>query len=282
MSGSFDRGPIPLYYQLAWQLRREIHGRQYGPHARLPTEEELVRTFGVSRTTVRLAFQVLLKDGLVRRVAGRGTFVSGDPGRHPAEWLVESVDDVITSSTRLRHRYRFVEIRDIEAARELAAIFAGPPGMLVREFRRLRLVDGRPVFHVTLHVPRALAERVPRARLRDKPMVSLLEEHAGLRVVAADQWASAERADPGIARHLRLAPGDPVLTVERHFFDERGRVVEVAVDRYRTDSARYYLRLRRRSRETAAAGAPDTRPARRVAGLADLLGRLSGTPGWPR
>jgi GntR family transcriptional regulator len=84
-----DRGPIPLYYQIAWQLRREIHARQYGPHARLPTEEELVRTFGVSRTTVRLAFQVLLKDGLVRRVAGRGTFVSADPGRHPVEWLVD-------------------------------------------------------------------------------------------------------------------------------------------------------------------------------------------------
>jgi GntR family transcriptional regulator len=266
------RGPIPLYYQIAWQLRRGIHARQYEPHARLPTEEELVRTFGVSRTTVRLAFQVLLKDGLVRRMAGRGTFVSADPGRHPVEWMVESVDDVITSPTRLRHRYRFVDIRDVPASRELAALFGGPPGMPVTEFRRLRLVDGRPFFHVTLQVPRGLAERVPRARLRDKPMVSLLEEHAGIRVVAADQWASAERADGDVVRHLRVKPGDPILSVERHFFDERGRVVEIAVDRYRTDGVRYYLRLRRRSRAAEAGARPEAASlGRRVAGLAGLL-----------
>jgi GntR family transcriptional regulator len=248
-----DRGPVPLYYQIAWSLRSQIHGRDYRPHDRLPTEDELVRALGVSRTTVRLAFQVLLKDGLVRRVPGRGTFVSADPGRHPAEWLVESADDVITSPTRLRHRYRFVEIRDVGASRELAAVFGRPVGAPLTEFRRLRLVDGRPFFHVTLHVPRELAERVPRTRLREKPMVSLLEEHCGVRVVAADQWASATRADPEVARHLRITPGDPLLRVERHFFDERRRVIEVAVDRYRTDGVRYYLRLRRRTPHLEAA-----------------------------
>jgi GntR family transcriptional regulator len=94
--------------------------------------------------------------------------------------------------------------------------------------------------------------------------VALLEELCGVRIVEARQWIDASLADSEIARHLGLRPGDPVLLVERSFIDETGRVVEIAVDRYRTDRVRYTLRILRRAaggppgpeREGAARGVP--------------------------
>ena len=66
---------ISLHVQLHNQLRRLIvSGRwQYGE--RIPTEMQLARHLDISRTTVRIALQRLEVEGMIKRAAGRGTFV---------------------------------------------------------------------------------------------------------------------------------------------------------------------------------------------------------------
>jgi GntR family transcriptional regulator len=255
-----ERGPIPLYYQIARILRSQILSQEYKPEDLLPTEEELVRTYGVSRTTVRLAFQPLRREGLVRRIPGRGTFVTPDGGAPPAEWAIGSIEEIISSGYRMR--YRLLGRRRLPAPEGWAKLLRIAVGTPVTEFRGLRLVDGQPFFHVRLHVPSELADRVPGRRLREKALVALLEEHCGVRIVEAHQWTAASLADSEVARHLGLRPGDPVLLVERHFVDETGRVVEISTDRYRTDRVRHYLRIHRRppARPLPASGTSNPTP----------------------
>jgi len=57
-------------------LWREIHSGRLKKGERLPSEAELVRTFGASRITVGRAVRDLQRDGLVERRAGSGTYVS--------------------------------------------------------------------------------------------------------------------------------------------------------------------------------------------------------------
>ena len=45
------------------------------PGTPAPSERELVQQFGVARMTVRQALDALVAQGLLERVAGRGTFV---------------------------------------------------------------------------------------------------------------------------------------------------------------------------------------------------------------
>jgi GntR family transcriptional regulator len=67
-----------LYRQLAASLRADIDTAKYGPGAVIPSEAQLIRRFGVSRNTVRLAMEVLRDEGLVVTRHGRGTFVRAD------------------------------------------------------------------------------------------------------------------------------------------------------------------------------------------------------------
>src|SRR5579863_2299390 len=70
--------PLPLYYQLKEVLRQQIQAGHLAPHSVIPSEPELVSSYHVSRATVRQALSELVREGLLYREHGRGTYVS-DP-----------------------------------------------------------------------------------------------------------------------------------------------------------------------------------------------------------
>ncbi len=67
--------PIPLYYQLAKSLEKDIMEGKYQPDSKFPTDMELAKSFDVSRITVRQALNELIAKDLLVRERGRGTFV---------------------------------------------------------------------------------------------------------------------------------------------------------------------------------------------------------------
>ncbi len=66
---------VPLYRQIAKQLRDDIESEQIAPGHRLGNEIGLAGQFGVSRTTMRQAIQTLVTSGMLVRKRGRGTTV---------------------------------------------------------------------------------------------------------------------------------------------------------------------------------------------------------------
>lgn len=79
----------PKYRQIVEYLRGGLTGGHYRSGARLPSEAELVRRFGVSRMTVVKAVQQLQQEGLLVRRPGSGTFAVGAvEGRNNAYGLI--------------------------------------------------------------------------------------------------------------------------------------------------------------------------------------------------
>src|SRR4030095_1270188 len=68
--------PVPLYTQVRELLRERILRGHYKPHDQMPSEHDMVRSFGVSRITVRQALTDLQRQGLIFKIHGKGTFVS--------------------------------------------------------------------------------------------------------------------------------------------------------------------------------------------------------------
>ncbi|ANS73506.1 GntR family transcriptional regulator [Paenibacillus yonginensis] len=69
-----------LYRQVADKVRADITAKGMQPHEPVLSEGELAKLYGVSRMTAKLALELLVKEGLVYRLARRGTFVSGQTG----------------------------------------------------------------------------------------------------------------------------------------------------------------------------------------------------------
>ena len=68
--------PLPLYFQLQNKLLEKIKDGTYPQNKALPTEHELIQSYGVSRTTVRQAIDNLVKEGYIEKRRGVGTFVA--------------------------------------------------------------------------------------------------------------------------------------------------------------------------------------------------------------
>ena len=70
--------PQPKYLQLKEALIRYLNDEQYEAKQKLPTENELIDQFHVSRGTIRQALAELVNDGVLYKIQGSGTFFSGN------------------------------------------------------------------------------------------------------------------------------------------------------------------------------------------------------------
>lgn len=86
------RPPRNLSGELVARLSEEITSGNLAPNERLPTEQEMIATFGVSRTVVREAIAALRAEGLVESRQGAGIFVAGDLSRRPFRFNAETLD----------------------------------------------------------------------------------------------------------------------------------------------------------------------------------------------
>ena len=68
-----DASPDPALQS----VRAFIAEGGFGPGDRLPAERQLVETLGITRATLRRAFDALEREGLIWRHVGKGTFVAG-------------------------------------------------------------------------------------------------------------------------------------------------------------------------------------------------------------
>ncbi len=231
----------PLYHQIYLILRHKILDGAYGEGDLLPGEQELAREFGVSRITARRALDELAAEGLAERRQGRGTFARPPAPTPPVRASFEGfLENLLMMG--LKTRARIIEFGYVRASPEVARRLACEPGMPVQRAVRVRSVDGRPLSHLTTHVPADIGSSFSRRDLEASPLLALLER-AGVAVEGAEQTISAVLADARVAPLLETEIGAPLLSLERVVRDAEGRAVEWLTALYRPDAYQFRMEL---------------------------------------
>ena len=245
--------PVPLYHQIYNVLREKIRHGELARGTLMPGEQELSRCFEVSRITVKRALNDLAADGLVTRHRGRGTIVSGG-STIP---VVKGSFDTLIESLHLmglETEIELLEVSVISANEALAEQLHIEPQSKVQRATRLRKLQGEPFSYLVTYVPWNIAVRFPAKQLASTPMLKLLE-NVGAAHLEAEQWITATGAEPSIARALDVAPGAPLLKIERIMRGAKGTPVQVIHAHYRPDRFQYHVRTQRRRTSTGEASA---------------------------
>lgn len=237
---------MPAYKRLLADLREAIEQGVYGDSERMPTEAELCREYGVSRHTVRQAFQDLVAEGLVYRVSGRGTFVTGLSRRGRYLRSFGTVEELMSwTGTEMEVLSPFEARTDPEAAARLDL-----PGEEVAVVVVRRLYQDVPFVVTHVKVPPELWESLgPEGLPTDGSgtVLGTLERFLPHPVAAVSQEITAQPAPAELSGLIDCQPGEPILYVEREYFDSDGKPVELAVSHYNPRRYSYRLELRRRT-----------------------------------
>lgn len=237
---------VPLYHQIYLILREKIIEGCYD-NIPLPGELVLAEQFKVSRVTMRRALLDLVKEGLVSRGRGKGTFVN--PRIHSLGSALGKSQLLSASAMRLQASgdssdLQLITSKRILPASDIAALLHLPSDAVVEMLVRIRELNGQPVAHLTSYIPQDLSGRICRRRLREFPILVLLEE-AGVKVTKARQTISARLADTAVAYALNVPVGAPLLAISRVAYDDTGRPVQVLKGLYRPDKYDYRIELSR-------------------------------------
>lgn len=236
-----------LYLQLETELKQAILDGKYGVGERIPTEQELCQSFGMSRITVRRAVQDLVEEGLLSKVQGRGTFVAV-----PKHVLgsTESLGRGFGGTDPDDHgTHRLILEKSAEHAdKELAGILGISTGDDIFYIRRLIIEEDYPMAIDNLFVAAALFSDLFALLLDDVSFYRLIDEHYqyefGNESLTLD--ASTARGDEG--QLLQCPTGSPLFILRKSMARADGRILHYSKSIIRADRVSYHFDVNRDGR----------------------------------
>jgi len=212
----------PLYIQLRDIIAGYIRAKGLKPGDPLPSENELIRRYGISRTTARMADQQLEADGLVRKIRGKGTFVAAARLREQVRGfqnLEESLAEqgIVVSNVLLQS----MEGHPPPWARELNL----PAGSRARIIERLKTAAEKTLALEKRVLPLDVAARVSDEAVKSQPIFDALTAYPETdiyRVTYAIVGSSISEQD---ARKMKVPKRTPVLMRTGVYYNREERPV---------------------------------------------------------
>jgi GntR family transcriptional regulator len=243
---------VPLYGKVEEVLASEIARGYLRPGDQLPTEDELLARFAVSRITVRRAVQNLIQRGMVEIRRGRGTFVLAPAVSQELTKLTGFVEDMNVHGRKASARV--VSQGVVAASARVARQLGIGKGTRVMRIERVRLADSVPMSFDETYLPLDIGRKIVRDDLRVKPIFTLLEDKYGIPLKEAEYSMEAAAASAHVAEALGVPEGAPIFRIERTSFTTEGLPIDYEMLSYRGDLIRFVTRLARRQTTKAPQG----------------------------
>ena len=229
----------PLYRGVREALVRRIAEGVWQPGQVLPSEFEIAADLGVSQGTVRKALDEMTAERLVVRRQGRGTYVA----RHDDERILFQFFKLTPDSGDRRFpESRVLGVERLPADARAAERLGVPAGEGLVAIERVRFVGGIAAIVERIVVAEALYPGLAE-RLLPNNLYELYAAEFGVTIAAATERVKAVAAGAREVERLGLAPGTPLLAIDRIATAIDGRIAEWRVSVCQTDELHYLCEL---------------------------------------
>ncbi|BES66617.1 GntR family transcriptional regulator [Gottschalkiaceae bacterium SANA] len=213
----------PIYLQVRKAIRDQIDSGEFLPGMSIPSENELAELYGIHRLTVRNAISVLVMEGLLKSVKGKGVFVVGPKMERDLDTLGGFTKTMKAKGAQPSTKVLIKAIR--QAGEKYAMIFHIRPENEIYYIKRICFADGEPVSLEEIYIP---TELIPNFDEIDLAVFSIYEiyDFYGVQLTRADQTLDLTTLPYKDAKRLGIDPSDSVLLFSGTSYDENNRIIE--------------------------------------------------------
>lgn len=234
-----SEAPMTMYYQLKMILADNIKNGLWAPNTKIMSEHEICDTYKVSRVTVRKAVDELVKEGYLKRIQGKGTFVK--------EKIIEqTLNHFYSFREELKNNgiqpvSKMLDFEVVEVDEETADHLAIKPKDKAFRIERLFSADAKPYAIEVSYIPYVLCETLTRKQVEENGLYNSLNKF-NIYPTRARERLKAISLSKKEAELMELKPKDACIYLTRNAYCN-DRVVEFNISIVRGDMFVYSVEL---------------------------------------
>lgn len=218
--------PPARYRDIYQSLRHDIQSGRYPLQTLLPTEEALAERFACSRNTVRRAIAMLISEGYVQTVQGKGSVVIYSPlqASYITDTRLETFSE-LAARTGATPASRCLTLKHVVCDEGLARQSGYTPGEDLWYLEVVRSLDGKALIRARGWLRACIVPHITR-EIAEHSIYRYLEEELGLQIVTSKRLITAERASDRDLEVLDLDGLDFVTVQTSWSYDADGVMFE--------------------------------------------------------
>ena len=223
------------YEAIASDLRKQITEGVFTPGQQLALEKEMCTQYGVSRITIKRAVDELVKEGLVVKRRGSGTFVKSLEDEDVKELSMANQFSGFAATFKGRNvGTKVLRVDIIHPEEDVAAKLQMSVDDFIYDIVRVRSLDGQPVVIEYTQMPIQLIPGIKRQVL-EKSIYGYIEEELKLKIQSAHRTVRAVMPTEEEKKELDIKGVLPLLEVTQVAFLDDGRPFEFSIAHHRAD-----------------------------------------------
>lgn len=232
-----------LYVQLHEILKKKIEGGEWAVGSQIPTEEELCKTYEISKATVRIAILDLARHGYLTRQQGKGTFVCK---RVIPEGLAMftsfkelMLEAGIDFSTNVLAQTVMMPTDDLDVHLGISE------DKHIIYIKRLRIADNEPILLQEAFIPYHICPALLEEDVINSSLFELLEKKHRIKITKVKDYISIGSPNAEESKLLGLPETSNALILEQHFYSGKSPIMYMRSIK-RPDRFRFFIEFERK------------------------------------
>lgn len=231
------------YQMIAEDIRKKIQNGIYAPGSQIALEKEMSEEYKASRVTIKRAVDELVKQGLLVKRRGWGTYVKNLDNKYAKELSINaSIENQFLGFTEtFKDREIHTDVLKFEVIHPPQDI-ASKLDMSVEDFvydiTRVRILESTPIVVEYMMMPIQLVPGL-RQEIIEKSIYNYIEKNLKLTIQSAHRTIRAVQSTELERKHLQIDEKMPIFEVAQVAFINDGRPFEYSVSHHRADKCSF-------------------------------------------
>lgn len=240
MDRALKENGLPLYYQIKEIILNMIENEQLKPGDLIPPEREICKIQGVSRMTVNKALMELVKDGVLYREQGRGTFVAAPKQYQRLSQLKGFSEQMESKGHTTATKIITFDIK--EATHQIKELLElSKEKEYVIHIKRLMLIDDEPIAIETVWLSRERFSDMSIETILGQSLYKIFREKYGYVLHSAKETIEPKILNEFETELLNYPSSQLALQFKKLTYIEGKVPIEYTEAVYRSDKYKYEL-----------------------------------------